>query len=532
MRSNVKRQTSNAGAKRRGFTLIELLVTTTIIGLLASVGTVSYSFVRVKARDTKRVADIRTIRNAIELYFDQHGQYPPAPPEGLILGTPEAAVISDAGITPEGGQGGNVYLRNVPGNVQPGGVPYLYRSVHADGTPCAADCFSFAVFFELEVGAGELVAGPHLLSDRGVEGAETGHDAAALPGFLQFIPAAELRAAARDAAELAALVRGEVIERPEVQAANRNVLAPVAAAAVAVNLAAAAASAAPLASMGQVFFLLFLQPFQAVGRKKKAGWGTVYDAGTKVPVDLASVRLVEAATGRSVGSKVTDRNGRYAFAPKAGTYRLEVVKPGYVFPSPSLRGRTEDGRFHALYFGTLFAVEEDGRPVAFDIPVEHEKAPPEESRELLSERNKKAFRKAVALSGPLLGGIGLAVTPSPLMLLLFLVHLAVYVGFKRLAMPEEPKNHGVVYDEETKDPIPKAVVRILSAPYHKVLETKLTDAKGRYSFHVGHGNYYLTVTKPGFAKTETDEIDFSGIDKPTFLASDLPMRKLEKGKNA
>ena len=76
-----------------------------------------------------------------------------------------------------------------------------------------------------------------------------------------------------------------------------------------------------------------------------------------------------------------------------------------------------------------------------------------------------------------------------------------------------------------------AVVRILSLPYHKVLESKLTDAEGRYSFHVGPGEYYLIALKPGYGKTETDPIDFTKIDKPAWVASDLPMRRsLEAGK--
>ena len=64
---------------RKGFTLIEILITTTIIGLLSVVGMTSYSLVRGKARDAKRVADIRTIYNAVELFFEQHGRYPDAP---------------------------------------------------------------------------------------------------------------------------------------------------------------------------------------------------------------------------------------------------------------------------------------------------------------------------------------------------------------------------------------------------------------------------------------------------------------------
>lgn len=61
---------------RRGFTLIELLVVVAIIGILSSVVISSINQARSKARDTKRISDVRQIQNALEMYFADNGYYP------------------------------------------------------------------------------------------------------------------------------------------------------------------------------------------------------------------------------------------------------------------------------------------------------------------------------------------------------------------------------------------------------------------------------------------------------------------------
>ena len=60
----------------KGFTLIELLVVISIISLLSSAVLVALSSTRLRAYDTKRIADMRSITTALALFYSQKNRYP------------------------------------------------------------------------------------------------------------------------------------------------------------------------------------------------------------------------------------------------------------------------------------------------------------------------------------------------------------------------------------------------------------------------------------------------------------------------
>lgn len=122
-----------------GFTLVELLIVISIIGILSSITVVSVGSVRQMARDSKRLADIKQLQTALELYFNRVGGYPTPLPEArnysMYIGDPAHSILC---AVPQGFVGSlqicadalaEIIMARVPANPFPPNTPYLYRAV-------------------------------------------------------------------------------------------------------------------------------------------------------------------------------------------------------------------------------------------------------------------------------------------------------------------------------------------------------------------------------------------------------------------
>jgi len=124
--------------KNKGFTLIELLVVVAIIGLLSTMAVVALNGARKKSRDAIRVADVKQIQTALEMYMMDQGSYPIVlETNKKKLGTPGALVLSAPSGSTIGGftdtEVGTVFMGQVPAD--PGGsegFDYFYYT-DADG---------------------------------------------------------------------------------------------------------------------------------------------------------------------------------------------------------------------------------------------------------------------------------------------------------------------------------------------------------------------------------------------------------------
>lgn len=86
---------------KKGFTLIELLVVIAIIGLLSTLAVVALSSARTKARDSKRLSDLKQVQTALELYYTDQNAYPTEDP-AAVLGAGDLACLNAAGFAAAG----------------------------------------------------------------------------------------------------------------------------------------------------------------------------------------------------------------------------------------------------------------------------------------------------------------------------------------------------------------------------------------------------------------------------------------------
>jgi len=151
---------------KKGFTLIELLVVVAIMGLLAALAVVALNTARARARDARRVSDIKQIQTALELYYMDNYKYPADPENNLI----EDLCLSSGGDFAVHPCSGTTYMGTVPENPRPrtdGACDDTVYTYNAEDVGSGSD-LSYYIIYCLGSATGDIAAGTHYGTPAGI----------------------------------------------------------------------------------------------------------------------------------------------------------------------------------------------------------------------------------------------------------------------------------------------------------------------------------------------------------------------------
>jgi len=154
--------------KKKGFTLIELLVVVGIMAMLAALAVIALNNARQRARDTRRLADVKQIQTALELYYLDNNQYPAGSAVVLAGKCLSTSAWTDA-------CSGTTYMAAAPTNPTPWGegscsdattvTEYFYT---ADDPGSSGSNVSYHITYCLAGDTGQIPGGDHTATPAGL----------------------------------------------------------------------------------------------------------------------------------------------------------------------------------------------------------------------------------------------------------------------------------------------------------------------------------------------------------------------------
>jgi hypothetical protein len=238
----------------------------------------------------------------------------------------------------------------------------------------------------------------------------------------------------------------------------------------------------------------------------------VYDSETKEPLSGAIIRIF--SQGKLIKTLVSNSTGVILFRPLKGKYRIEVIKPGYLYPS-KLYPQLIDQNYKNLYYGSEIEVTKDNEVLKLNIPLDPENT---KINSGFIRKSASAFVSTLDLMNPYMVAsiaiIQIIIWPTYLETYVFAAVAAVLIGLQIFNRKRVEGAAGLVIDTYG-NPVADARVELYDTEWNKIAEIAVTDSKGEYEFIVPMKNYYLKVVKNGYVMSgiKSDENLLVSLEK-------------------
>ncbi|MBN1915581.1 hypothetical protein JW796_01120 [Candidatus Dojkabacteria bacterium] len=220
------------------------------------------------------------------------------------------------------------------------------------------------------------------------------------------------------------------------------------------------------------------------GKRSKNPWGIIIDGNSNKPVAFANVRLYIEGSRAVVNEKVSDLDGRYGLVASAGKYRLEVE--------------------HSDYKKEIVSIEipETG-VITRDIVLR-----PLESKMNFFRGIRKGlenFNNSMNKLLPYIFTIGffsslLATIFNPVVTnFLIMTCYFVFLILQAIASRYKLKEWGSVFDSSSNLLVPNTLVKLFDTKTWKLIDTQMTDEKGRFGLFIQPGEYGLLAVAQGYS---------------------------------
>jgi len=231
-------------------------------------------------------------------------------------------------------------------------------------------------------------------------------------------------------------------------------------------------------------------------RKKRKYWGKVYDSESKLPIEKAIVRIYNGEERKLLETQITDSSGMFNFIVNKGNYFIEAIKNPYVFPSKILKYD---------YRGGIINVG-DEPPKDLNIPLDPPLAKVTKRINILWNLKKtlEYLYYPLLFVGAILAVLIYIKSNSYNNYLVVSLYFVVFIN--ELYKSSKSRPYGLIFNKIDKAPINYAIVRLFEKNGNRLISTKVSDSKGRFTFMVEKGQYYISATKEEFAQYNSKEI--------------------------